>query len=51
LIDKSAEDLPQVPRIHTIYYVTGKDDREEERMLKALARKTKGRFRKQKAAR
>lgn len=50
LIDQAEEQLPRVPRIHTIYYVTGKDDREEERMLRSLARKTKGKFRKQKAA-
>ncbi len=47
LID--AYEGPRLPRIHTIYYVTGRDDREEEKMLRGLARKTKGKFRKQKA--
>lgn len=35
-----------LPRIHTIYYLTGADKKEEEDMLKAIARKTKGKFRK-----
>jgi hypothetical protein len=50
LIDNAAKDLPKIPRIHTIYYLTGKDKREEEQMLKGLSRKTKGKFSKQKAA-
>ena len=39
-----------LPRIHTIYYLTGADKKEEEDMLKDIARKTKGRFRKVEAA-
>ena len=49
LIEKAARELPKIPRIHTIYYLTGKDDREEERMLRGFSRKTNGKFRKQKA--
>lgn len=37
------------PRIHTIYYLTGKDKRDEEHLLRRLARRTGGQFRKQKA--
>jgi hypothetical protein len=39
----------RLPRLHTIYYVTGKDDKEEERMLRSLARRTGAQFRKQAA--
>ncbi len=49
IIDQASKDLPLLPRIHTIYYLTGKDKREEEKMLKGISRKTNGRFRKQKA--
>ncbi|MEM7387622.1 MAG: VWA domain-containing protein, partial [Verrucomicrobiota bacterium] len=42
---KEKEKKPwKVPRINTIYYVTGKDNKEEERMLRSIARKTKGAF-------
>ncbi len=49
LIEVGQEKLPQIPRIHTIYYVTGKDNRDEEKMLRGISRKTGGKFRKQKA--
>ena len=49
LIDKAADDYPSVPRIHTIYYLTGKDKREEERMLRGISRRSKGKFAKVKA--
>ncbi len=49
-IEEAAKDLPQLPRIHTIYYLTGNDKREEERLLRGISRKTNGKFRKQKAA-
>lgn len=49
VVGNGVETHGKTPRIHTIYYVTGKDDREEERMLRGLARKTGGKFRKQKA--
>ena len=49
IIQNAEAEEPRLPRIHTIYYLTGKDKREEERMLKSLSRKTGGKFRKQKA--
>ena len=45
-VEKARKDLPEMPRIHTIYYLTGADKKEEEDLLKGIARKTKGRFRK-----
>ena len=39
-----------MPRIHTVYYVTGTDREEEEALLKGIARRTKGKFRKVEAA-
>jgi hypothetical protein len=46
----AAKEMPEVPRIHTVYYVTGTDREEEEAMLKGIARRTKGKFRKVEAA-
>jgi hypothetical protein len=46
---KAAMTKGEVPRIHTIYYVTGKDVNAEEKMLKAISRRTKGKSRKVKA--
>lgn len=42
----AAKSKETLPRINTIYYLTGADKKEEEDMLKAIARKTKGKFRK-----
>lgn len=50
-IVKQARARGPVPRIHTIYYVTGKDVTVEERMLKAISRRTKGKSRKVRAER
>jgi hypothetical protein len=49
-IEQAAKDTPALPRIHTIYYVTGADKKEEEELLRGIARKTKGKFRKVEAA-
>lgn len=49
-IDQAAKDLPSLPRIHTIYYMTGADKKEEEDLLRGIARKTKAKFRKVAAA-
>ncbi len=35
-----------LPRIHTLYYLTGKDKREEQKMLRGISRRTGGKFRK-----
>lgn len=45
----AAKSKEALPRINTIYYLTGADKKEEEDMLKAIARKTKGKFRKMEA--
>lgn len=50
LLETAAEEHETLPRIHTIYYLTGADKKEEEDMLKDIARKTKGHFRKVEAA-
>ena len=50
LLENASEERETLPRIHTIYYLTGADKKEEEEMLKDIARKTKGRFRKVEAA-
>ncbi len=49
-IEQAAKDTPSLPRIHTVYYVTGADKKEEEDLLRGIARKTKGKFRKVGAA-
>lgn len=49
-IDLAAKDGSALPRIHTIYYMTGADKKDEEDLLRGIARKTKGRFRKVEAA-
>ena len=50
LLEDASDERETLPRIHTIYYLTGGDKKEEEDMLKDIARKTKGRFRKVEAA-
>ena len=49
-IEQAAKDTPSLPRVHTIYYMTGADRKEEEDLLRGIARKTKGKFRKVEAA-
>jgi len=46
----AAKEMPEVPRIHTVYYVTGTDREEEEAMLTGIARRTMGKFRNVEAA-
>ena len=46
IIAEAKKSLPNIPRIHTLYYLTGQDKRNEERMLKGLSRRTKGKFKK-----
>ena len=46
ILEKARSEKSRIPKIHTIYYVTGADKREEEHMLKALARKSGGESRK-----
>ncbi|CAN5137818.1 hypothetical protein BH23VER1_BH23VER1_18730 [soil metagenome] len=41
---KAASDT--IPRIHTLYYLTGADKKDEERMLRGIARRSGGDFRK-----
>ena len=50
LLTDAEKKLPDVPRIHTIYYVTGADRKEEEDLLKGIARRSKGKFRKVEAS-
>ncbi len=50
ILEASGEERAALPRIHTIYYLTGADKKEEEALLKEIARKTKGKFRKVEAA-
>lgn len=49
MVAKQKEEKGRVPKIHTIYYVNADDKREEERMLRSLARATGGETRKVKA--
>jgi von Willebrand factor type A domain len=42
MINKSRDEKLHVTKIHTIYYVTGKDNKEEAELLRAIARATKG---------
>ncbi len=49
-LDARTRDTTTLPRIHTIYYLTGADKKSEEDLLRDIARKTKGKFRKIKAA-
>lgn len=50
LLASASRSLPAPPRIHTIYYVTGTDRKEEEELLRGIARRTRGKFRKVSAA-
>ena len=44
IIKKAKVENPSVPRIHTFYYLTGADKSSEEKMLKAISRRTGGKF-------
>ncbi|MEM6910650.1 MAG: vWA domain-containing protein [Verrucomicrobiota bacterium] len=46
ILDEAKRAERPIPKIHTIYYLTGADKREEERMLRGIARRTGGQFRK-----
>jgi hypothetical protein len=46
IIQEAAKSLPSIPRIHTLYYLTGADKSEEEKLLKNISRKSKGKFKK-----
>jgi hypothetical protein len=50
IITEAKKNRPSIPRIHTIYYVTGNDKREEERMLRGISTRSGGKFRRVKAA-
>jgi hypothetical protein len=50
-ISEAKKGQPSLPRIHTVYYLTGQDKREEERMLRGISSRTGGEFRRVKAAR
>ncbi|MEZ5325703.1 MAG: hypothetical protein R3F19_11645 [Verrucomicrobiales bacterium] len=49
MITDARKSKPSIPRIHTIYYVTGNDKREEERMLRGISTRSGGKFRRVKA--
>jgi hypothetical protein len=51
ILEQAREAGGKVPKLHTIYYLTGADKREEERMLRRLAQATGGESRKVKAER
>ncbi|CAN5164183.1 hypothetical protein BH20VER2_BH20VER2_18190 [soil metagenome] len=42
IVDEAQKNLPRKAKLHTIYYLTGKDKPEEERMLRQLANRTGG---------
>lgn len=50
ILDEQARHSESLPRINVIYYVTGADRKEEEDLLRDIARRTKGKFRKVTAA-
>ena len=45
LISEAKKELEALPRVHTLYYLTGQDKREEEKMLRGIASRTGGKFR------
>lgn len=49
-LETAGKDAAVLPRIHTIYYMTGADKKEEEDLLRGIARRSKGKFRKVEAA-
>ena len=46
LISDAKKENENLPRIHTLYYLTGKDKSEEQKMLRGISRRTGGKFRK-----
>ncbi len=44
VLEEGEKTLPKKAKLHTIYYLTGKDKPEEERMLRQLASRTGGTF-------
>ena len=46
IISDAKKENENLPRIHTLYYLTGNDKREEEKMLRGISRRTGGKFRK-----
>ena len=44
IIDNAKKNDPSIPRIHTFYYLTGADKASEEKMLRAISRRTGGKF-------
>jgi hypothetical protein len=46
LISDAKDRLGTLPRIHVLYYLTGQDRKEEERLLRGIASRTGGKFRK-----
>jgi hypothetical protein len=42
LVDEAQKNLPKKVKLHTIYYLTGREKREEEQMLRQLANRTGG---------
>lgn len=49
IVDTGEKSLARKAKLHTIYYVTGKDKADEEQMLRQLANRTGGSFQKVKA--
>ncbi len=45
-INEAKKQNSALPRVHTIYYLTGADKPEEEALLRGIARRTKGEFKK-----
>ena len=46
LISDAKKEAETLPRVHTLYYLTRQDRREEEKMLRGIATRTGGKFRK-----
>ncbi|MEM0897199.1 MAG: VWA domain-containing protein [Verrucomicrobiota bacterium] len=44
IISAAKNEKEMIPRIHSLYYLTGADKRSEERMLRGLSRRSNGKF-------
>ncbi len=44
IVEAAKKENPSLPRIHTLYYLTGADKKSEEGMLRAISRKSGGKF-------